>query len=109
VAGLAILAALSTGRITGLGPRSPACRRPLWHARAVTTAALADSGVFRAMTAAVGPFGPESHRRDGCVDEFMFPPADVQGQGVLFRVTHTGRRGIAVHATVITGEPSVTS
>ncbi|HSZ42662.1 MAG TPA: hypothetical protein VK817_22095 [Trebonia sp.] len=109
VAGLAIIAALSTGRIAGLGPRSPACRRPLWRARAVTAAALADSGVFQAMAAAAGPFGPESHRRDGCVDEFVFPRVGGLGQGVLFRVTHTGRRGIAVHATVITGDVAATS
>jgi hypothetical protein len=110
VAGLAILAALSTGRLTGLGLRSPACRRPLWRARAVTAAALADSGVFQAMTAAAGPFGAGTHRRDGCADEFLFPVADGPGQVVQFRVTYTaGGRGVAVHATVITGARAVTS
>jgi hypothetical protein len=109
VSGAAILAALSTGRITALGPRSRVCRRPLWRARAVTAAALASHGVFQAMTEAAGPFGAEIHRRDGCADEFLFPAADGPGRAVLFRVTHTGGRGIAVHATVITGAHAVTS
>lgn len=112
--GLAVLAILSTGLSTGHGTgpvlRTPSCRRPLWRARAVTAAALADSGVFQSMTAALGPFGAATHRRDGCADEFLFPLVAGAGQAVLFRVLHGGAgNGLTVQARVLTDEVPVAS
>jgi hypothetical protein len=97
LAGGAVLALVSPE----LRPRTPRCRRPLWRPRAAAAAALAGSGVYRAMAEAAGPFTGMSHRRDGCADEFVFEPAGA-GSRVLFRVSHGGN-GLSVHARVLTG------
>lgn len=106
--GLVIGGAAFTVASTGIRPRTPRCHRPVWRPRAVAEAALADSGVFRSVAAAAGPFARAAYRRDGCADEFLFEPATGTGSRVVFRVSHGGN-GLAVQARVLTNGSPVTS
>ncbi|MGH3168567.1 MAG: hypothetical protein ACRDN0_22130, partial [Trebonia sp.] len=108
--GLVIGGAAFTAASTGIRLRTPRCHRPLWRPRAVTEAALADSGVFRSVAAAAGPFARAAYRRDGCADEFLFEPATETGNRVVFRVSHGGGgSALAVRARVLTNGSPVAS
>lgn len=85
--------------------RTPRCGRRIWSPRRETVRALMRHGVFAAMAAAAGPFADGfSHRRDGCVDEFRFTPADrtaPAARTVAFRVSRPAPGGaLAVEARI---------
>jgi hypothetical protein len=69
--------------------RTPVCHRPLWRPARATLQALTGHGVFQAMAASAGPFGPPvRHRVAACTDEFWFARAGGPGDepAVVFEV-----------------------
>jgi hypothetical protein len=80
--------------------RTPPCGRPLINPARVTLRALAGHGVFAAMAAAAGPFGPAIwHRRARCADEFWFA---AQEGAVFFRVERAATGGALVVQAALT-------
>lgn len=101
LAGGAVLVLLSLRT----APRTPVCRRALWLPARATLRALAGHGVFEAMAASAGPFGPEvRYRRTGCTEEFWFTQAPgTGGARVVFQASYAAGGALAVQALLRDG------
>ncbi len=85
--------------------RTPPCGRPLINPARATLRALAGHGVFAAMAATAGPFGPAIwYRKRRCTDEFWFTAPE---GAVVFRVERAAAGGaLVVQATLVGPGPT---